>query len=138
MDTRDERNADRDDADEQAPPAAPTALAATLGQARTYIQTLPATERRIAAMAADGAPVWEIAQQTRISEAAVARTLDAVVAAVTGREVASVETGGLGADTDPGVTGGYGDTGFGALDTEPVPFNEEPAEDAGLPVADRS
>ena len=40
-----------------------------------------------------------------------------------------VETGGLGSDTDPGVTGGYGDTGFGGLDTEgPEPINEEPTE----------
>ena len=37
--------------------------------------------------------------------------------------------GGLGSDTDPGVTGGYGDTGFGALDTEPpYPITEEPVE----------
>ena len=42
--------------------------------------------------------------------------------------VEPVETGGLGADTDPGVTGGYGDTGFGALDIEPIPDNTEPEE----------
>ncbi len=113
--------------DEQ-PTRSPDARAQTLAEARSYIQTLPTMERQIGMMAADGAPVWEIAQQTRMSEAAVARTLDGIMAAVTGREVAPVETGGLGADTDPGVTGGYGDTGFGALDTEPIPFNEEPEE----------
>jgi hypothetical protein len=38
-----------------------------------------------------------------------------------------VETGGLGSDTDPGVTGGYGDTGFGSLGNEPpFPTPEEP------------
>lgn len=40
-----------------------------------------------------------------------------------------VETGGLGSDTDPGVTGGYGDTGFGSLGNEPpFPTPEEPPE----------
>lgn len=103
-------------------------MARLLGGARAYIQTLPAQERRIATLAADGAPIWEIAQTMSLSQGAVARTLDGVVAAVTGREVTPVETGGLGADTDPGVTGGYGDTGFGALDTEPTPDNTEPEE----------
>lgn len=79
-------------------------------------------------MAAAGAPLWEIAQQTRISEAVVARTVDSVVAAVTGRTMQPVETGGLGADTYPGVTGGYGDAAFGGIDTEPMPDNREPEE----------
>ena len=112
------------------PGSAADEIARTLAgvQARAYIQTLPATERRIATLAANGAPIWEIAQEVRISEAAVARTLDGVIAAVTGREVNPVETGGLGADTDPGVTGGYRDTGFGALDTDPIPDNTEPEQ----------
>jgi hypothetical protein len=76
-----------------------------------------------------GSPVWEIAQELGISEQAVWRTLDGVIAIVSGREMAQVETGGLGSDTDPGITGGYGDTGFGALDTEPIPDNTEPVED---------
>jgi hypothetical protein len=109
------------------------ALRRTLDGARTYIATLPGHERRIATLAADGTPIWAIAQQTGESEAAVARTLDGVVAAVTGRVVTPVETGGLGADTDPGVTGGYGDTGFGALDTEPTPDNTEPPADGRRP-----
>ncbi len=103
-------------------------IARTLAGARAYIQTLPSQERHIATLAAGGMPVWEIAQEVRVSEAAVARTIDGVIAAVTGREVTPVETGGLGADTDPGVTGGYGDTGFGALDTDPLPDNTEPDE----------
>ena len=103
-------------------------IARTLAGARAYIQTLPAQERRIATLAANGSPVWEIAHELQISDAAVARTLDGIVAAVTGREVNPVETGGLGADTDPGVTCGYGDTGLGALDTEPIPDNTQPDE----------
>lgn len=40
-----------------------------------------------------------------------------------------VEVGGLGSDTDPGVTGGYGETGFGSLGLEPpYPIPEEPGE----------
>lgn len=85
------------------------ALRRTLDGARTFIATLPGHERQLATLAADRTPIWAIAQETGESEAAVARTLDGVVAAVTGRVVTPVETGGLGADTDPGVTGGYGD-----------------------------
>ncbi len=123
-------------ADEQ-PATSPEAqeTARVLAAGRTYIETLPATERAIAEMAANGAPVWEIAQSRQMSEAAVARTIDGVVATVTGRPIHPVETGGLGADTDPGVTGGYGDTGFGALDTEPIPDNTEPTADV-VPGAD--
>ena len=102
--------------------------ARVLSGARAYILTLPPLEWKIATLAADGAPIWEIAQEAEVSEAAVARILDGVMAVVTGREVNPVETGGLGADTDPGVTGGYGDTGFGSLDTEPLPDNTEPEE----------
>ena len=117
-----------DDQPDAGPGAEGGETARQLAGAHAYIQTLPAQERRIASLAAGGAPIWEIAQQVGVSDAAVARTIDGVVAAVTGREVAPVETGGLGGDTDPGVTGGYGDTGFGALDTEPLPDNTEPDE----------
>lgn len=104
-------------------------VAQILTGAHAYIQTLPPLERQIATMAAAGAPLWEIAQQTRVSDGAVARTVDSVVAAATGRIMHPVETGGLGADTDPGVTGGDGDTGFGGIDTEPTPDNREPDDD---------
>jgi hypothetical protein len=120
-----------DEFDEPPVSAAAVEIARRLAGARAYIHALPSTERRIATMAADGQPVWAIAQTLGISEAAVSRTLDGVLAAVEGRELSSVETGGLGADTDPGVTGGYGDTGFGALDTEPIPDSSEPVEGAG-------
>ena len=116
------------DQDAQQPPRETSKYYQTLQGAEAYIQTLPSVERRIALMAANGTPVWEIAQQVRESEGAVARTLDGVIAVMSGRTIESVETGGLGADTDPGITGGYGDTGFGALDTEPIPDNTEPKE----------
>ncbi|MBA3337251.1 MAG: hypothetical protein H0T49_06770 [Chloroflexia bacterium] len=109
--------------DERTPSAATERLAAALGGARTYIQTLPAFERHVASLAADSVPLWQIAQETRTSEGAIARILDSVVAAVTGREIEPVETGGFGSDTDPGVTGGYDNAGFGALDNDP-PLND--------------
>ncbi len=84
-----------------------------LQQAHEFILTLPPEERHIATLAANGSPVWEIAQQMRMSEGAVAHTLDSIVAALTGREVEQVETGGLGADTDPGISGGYDPDPFG-------------------------
>lgn len=104
-------------------------IAQLLDEGRAYVETLPSEERRVASLAAGGMAAWEIAQRTGHSEASVARTLDGVIAALTGRPVRQVEVGGLGADTDPGVSGGYGDTGFGALDVEPMPDNTEPTED---------
>jgi DNA-binding NarL/FixJ family response regulator len=86
-----------------------------LQSGHAYILGLPTEERHIAARAAEGAPIWEIAQEMRISNAAVANTIDRIVAALSGREVEPVETGGLGADTDPGIGGGY----------DPEPFGEE-------------
>jgi len=105
--------------DEHIPSAATQQLAAALEGAKTYIQTLPAFERHIASLAADSVPLWQIAQETRTSEGAIARILDSVVAAVTGREIETVETGGFGSDTDPGVTGGYDSASFGAFDPMP-------------------
>jgi DNA-directed RNA polymerase specialized sigma24 family protein len=84
-----------------------------LRSAHDYVLSLPPQERHIAAMAASGAPVWEIAQEMRISDAAVANVISRVVAALSGREIESVETGGLGADTDPGIGGGYDPDPFG-------------------------
>lgn len=81
--------------------------------AHDYILSLPPQERHIAAMAAGGAPIWQIAQEMRISDAAVASVISRVVAAISGREIETVETGGLGADTDPGVSGGYDPEPYG-------------------------
>jgi hypothetical protein len=108
-----------DERDDQPPSHGAEETVRLLSEAQAYIQTLPPVERRIATLAASGMPVWEIAQQTRESEGAVWRTLDGIIAVVTGREIEPVETGGLGADTDPGVTGGYDESGFDPLDTEP-------------------
>ena len=45
-----------------------------------------------------------------------------------------METAGLGSDTDPGVSGGYGDTGFGAIGNDgPMPVLEEPGESTPAP-----
>jgi len=113
----------------EAPTAAAPDLAALLAGGRAYIQTLPSVERQIATLAANGAPVWEIAQELQISQPAVARTLDGVLAAITGRQIDPVETGGLGADTDPGVTGGYDDPGVGDYVTdEPVPRSSQESD----------
>jgi hypothetical protein len=111
----------------QVPPT-DRSIAEALSGAGAYVRALPAFERHVATLAAKGSSIPEIAAETGQSEAAVARTIDAVLAAVSGRHRDPVETGGLGADTDPGVTGGYGDTGFGALDTDPVAVNDEPDE----------
>ncbi len=80
--------------------------------------------------ALDGASVHEIAQSHGISTEAVWNMLGTAAQAASGQGPARrVETGGLGSDTDPGVTGGYGDTGFGALGNEPpVSIPEEPIE----------
>ena len=98
-----------------------------LAQRQDLIRALPAMERRIASMAAEGANPWEIASELGISQEAVRSALDRLTAQLRGQPNSRTETGGLGADTDPGVTGGYGDTGFGALDTEPPPDNTEPS-----------
>lgn len=82
-------------------------IAKLLADAHAYIEALPAQERTVAELAATATPIWAIAQQVGIADAAVARIIDGVYAAVTGRPIHPVETGGLGADTDPGVSGGY-------------------------------
>jgi DNA-binding CsgD family transcriptional regulator len=84
-----------------------------LRDAHEYILSLPPQERHIASLAAEGTAVWEIAQQMRISDAAVANVIDRVVAVLSGRDIEPVETGGLGADTDPGVSGGYDPEPYG-------------------------
>ena len=86
-------------------PGQDTETTRLLQGAHDYILTLPPQERHIATMAANGASVWEIAQEMRVSDAAVAGVIDRLVAVLSGRETERVETGGLGADTDPGVTG---------------------------------
>ena len=101
------------DADSSPTPGQDVETTRLLREAHAYILTLPPQDRHIATMAANGASVWEIAQEMRVSDAAVAGAIDRLVAVLSGRETERVETGGLGADTDPGVTGGYDPEPFG-------------------------
>lgn len=81
---------------------------------------LPTTEAAIINDALAGQDIHAIAHDHGISEAAAWAILGNAARLASGAFPArAVETGGLGADTDPGVTGGYGDTGFGSLGNEP-------------------
>ena len=108
-------------------------LVGQLRRAIPRIEGLPNPERRIAQLALEGRDVHEVAQQVGMSEDAVWRILATVAGetpeAVLDEPTRPFESAGLGADTDPGVTGGYGDTGFGSIGNEPdVPVTEEPTE----------
>lgn len=108
-------------------------MAQLLAQLRTnpaLVGSLPGEEGMIVEAALGGANVYSIAQEQGISTEAVWATLGNAARLVSGQEPAGrVEVGGLGSDTDPGINGGYGDTGFGAIDNEPpYPTPEEPRE----------
>ncbi|MFM9108653.1 MAG: LuxR C-terminal-related transcriptional regulator [Chloroflexota bacterium] len=100
----------------------PHASAATLARARllaghmSYVESLPGLERRVAELAAQGEPNWEIAAEVGISGGAVASMLDRIVGAIGARSGQRPEVGGLGADTDPGISGGYDDAPWEAFD----------------------
>jgi len=93
--------------------------------------TLPGQEGAIVRDALAGQDVYAIAQRHAVSEKAIWDTLGNAARAAAGRPAAQVETGGLGSDTDPGVTGGYGDTGFGSLGAEPPEAIPEEPEGQG-------
>ncbi|MCX6047131.1 MAG: hypothetical protein NT075_18665 [Chloroflexi bacterium] len=76
---------------------------------------LPHWEADIVQRALDGQDVYEIAQALHIVEARVWEVLGSAAKMATGQPVQQIESGGLGSDTDPGVTGGYDETGFGRL-----------------------
>jgi hypothetical protein len=105
-------------------------LVARLRESPGIAGSLPSEERAMVDAALDGVSVHVIAQDHGISVEAVWSVLGNAAQLASGHGPTSrVEQGGLGSDTDPGVTGGYGDTGFGALDTEPpIPDSEEPRE----------
>ncbi len=86
----------------------------------------------VALSAIHGESVEEISQQGEISEEAVWNMLERLTTAFEGRQPREqVETGGLGSDTDPGSTGGYGDTGFGSIENDPpYPTPEEPRQES--------
>ena len=74
-------------------------------------QQLPGEDGAYVRAALAGQSVHVIAQQHHVSEEAVWRALSNAARLAAGEPAARpVETGGLGSDTDPGITGGYGDT----------------------------
>lgn len=105
-----------------------------------FAESLPSEEGNIVRAALDGQSVYEIAQQAQMSEEYVWRVLGSAARMAGGNPIAQpVETGGFGSDTDPGVTGGYGDTGFGSLsaDSDPNVLDApQSAEFGGEPLDD--
>jgi len=97
-------------------------LVERLGAAPGYAGSVPGEEGEMIRAALTGRSVYEIAQQAQVSEETVWRVLDSAARMAAGEPVQHpVETGGFGSDTDPGVTGGYGETGFGSLEADIEP-----------------
>lgn len=113
------------------------ALSNRLNSLPGLVETLPDQEQRVAEMVAEGRRPYEIAMAEGISEDAVWTIVRALVNATMAPTQQIVtrgyETAGIGSDTDPGVTGGYGDTGFGSIGTEEggPAVTEEPEEEPG-------
>lgn len=104
------------------------ALLAKLEQDPTLAERLPAMEGDMVRAALDGETVYEIAQTHAVTEGVVWDVLSRVARTASGQGVEPVVTGGLGSDTTPGRTGGYGATGFGDIGNEaPNPNVSEPA-----------
>jgi hypothetical protein len=104
-------------------------LVESLLQAPGLAESLPSEEGEIVRDALAGQSVYQIAQQHRVTERRVWDIVGNAARAASGQELHQVETGGFGSDTDPGITGGYGDTGMGSLGNEPpVPSSEEPEQ----------
>lgn len=102
-------------------------LVEALQQNPGLAEGMPSQEGQIVRDALNGLSVYEIAQQHSVSERTVWDVLSNAARAASGQTIHQVETGGFGSDTDPGVTGGYGDTGFGSLGNEPpAPASDEP------------
>lgn len=94
-------------------------------------ESLLGAEGEIVREALNGSSVYELAQRHQTSEEAVWRTLDSAARFAGGQPIAQpVETGGFGSDTDPGVTGGYGETGFGSLSADSGPGEVDADDDA--------
>lgn len=111
------------------------ALVAQLRNRPGLVEGLSGQEGQIAQQALAGQDVYQIAQEHQLSEAAVWDLLGRLAQAASGQAVEPVESGGLGSDTDPGVSGGYGDTGFGSLGNEPpFPVSEEPGAEGASEV----
>ncbi len=84
-------------------------------------EQLPSEEGSIVRAALGGQCVYEFAQNHTVSEERIWRVLSNAARMASGQGVEQVETGGFGSDTDPGVTGGYGETGFGSLSADIEP-----------------
>ncbi len=106
-------------------------LVEQLEQLPGLAETLPGDQGDIVRDALDGKPVYEIANDRRLAPEYVWEVLGNAARMAAGRAPTErAEIGGLGSDTDPGVTGGYGDTGFGSIGNEPpVPTPGEPTVD---------
>lgn len=94
------------------------ALLEQLEQDPTIAERLPQMEGTMVRSALDGDNVYAIAQAHEVTEGAVWEVLATAARLATGRSVDPVTTGGFGSDTTPGLTGGYGATGFGAIGNE--------------------
>jgi hypothetical protein len=104
-------------------------LVEQLQQAPGLAEQLPMEQATLVRAALNGESVHDIANANRVTEATVWEVLGNAARMATGQAPAQrSETGGLGSDTDPGVTGGYGDTGFGSLgiDGPGMPNPDEP------------
>ncbi len=105
-------------------------LVDTLRQRPGLTEQLPQEQRRVVRAALDGKDIHAIANDNGMDEAAVWRILDDAARWASGNPPAKgPDQGGLGGDTEPGVTGGYGETGFGSIGNEPpIPTPHEPSD----------
>jgi hypothetical protein len=104
-------------------------LVEALEQSPGIAEGMPAQEGSIVRDAMNGMTVYQIAQQHQTSERAVWDILGNAARAAAGRGVQRVEIGSAntGVDTDAGVTGSYGETGFGNRGTgEPLETLDTP------------
>lgn len=104
-------------------------LVEQLNQMPGLAEQLPMEQAGIVRLALEGNNVHDIANQQRVTEATVWEVLNNAARMATGQEPSQrVEQAGLGSDTDPGVTGGYGETGFGSIGNEGpgMPNPDEP------------
>ena len=103
----------------------------TLRQHAGSVHALPDLQQSIAYGVLHGRSIHEIAQENGVSEDAVWNMLESTTRLFAGSALSSqAETGGFVSDADPGVSGGYGDTGFGSIGNEPpYPTPEEPRDE---------
>ena len=104
-------------------------LVAQLRQMPGLPEQLPGEQAALVRDALDGKGLHEIASDHRVPEARVWEVLGNAARMAAGRAPTErAESAGLGSDTDPGVTGGYGETGFGSIgiEGEGMPNPDEP------------